>query len=218
MSALSQSKILELHAAIIAAGLVESRRGLLAGIDERVVARLSRAGTQAEQLLCDLSDLNIGADAHGVKPLLILLSNAATLADPRVEAAMFRRLSEQLGEIEGPAREVLSLEEPPTRPIDVRLFNIAAAQEWTIGVARGTTLLQLIGEFKTLLRVVRWGSSGIPKPGPGYNFRFYRSEMDADPLSPHVIVGELCDNSARSLSLNIEWYRVFRGTGQVRMR
>jgi len=90
MGFLSHDEILTLHRAAAAARLLESRSALLAGIDHRFVAGLPRALTPGEQILRDLDALNAVAPfSDGTSPLATWLANAAALAGPLVEAAIF---------------------------------------------------------------------------------------------------------------------------------
>lgn len=88
----SHDEILELRSAVISAGLMESRRALLAGISLELVAGLPDAAALGAQVLTDLDALRTtGALASGSVPLLVWLQNALALAGPRKEAAVFHR-------------------------------------------------------------------------------------------------------------------------------
>src|SRR4051812_33067906 len=66
---LSHDEILELYAAILSGGLVESRATLLAGIPNTLLAELPIAGAPGEQILRDLVTLNtVGALLDGTEP------------------------------------------------------------------------------------------------------------------------------------------------------
>jgi tetratricopeptide (TPR) repeat protein len=97
MPLLEYAVILELHEAAIAAGLSRSREALIAGLDLGFVAGIRGAPSPAEQLLVDLHALNeAGARADGRGPLGIWLANAARLAGPRSQAAVFERARDAL--------------------------------------------------------------------------------------------------------------------------
>jgi hypothetical protein len=224
MSTLIQNELRNLHAAVIQARLGESRASLFAGVDPQFVAGLARASIPGEQLLLDLDALNsAGILENGSMPLAIWLDNALTLAGLREEASIFRAVLARCTasrdlvstapahlapkvEVEAEAEAEAQIE------IEVRLFNLVAAQEWTMTVATTTTLLQLVGELKALLHARPWTAPGVPKPGSGYQFRCYRTEADTEPLSPHATMAQISTRaSGARLSLNVEWYRSFRG-------
>lgn len=89
---LSRQDILELSEAAVGAGLVDKRRVLLGGLDEKLVADAPKASTDGAQVLQDLDYLNgVAALPDGRRPLEVWLENAAYLANPRVQAAVFER-------------------------------------------------------------------------------------------------------------------------------
>jgi hypothetical protein len=89
---LPQEILLEVHAAVVRAGLAHSREVLLLGIDPHLVASLPSAPNPAAQILSDLSALNeIGQLTDGTIPLQIWLMNAEALTGPRREGEVFRR-------------------------------------------------------------------------------------------------------------------------------
>jgi hypothetical protein len=88
---LGHEVILELHGAVISAGLSGSRAALLVGIEASFVAMLRSAERPGEQILCDLGELDaVGSLAGRSVPLGIWLANAGCLAAGRREAAVFR--------------------------------------------------------------------------------------------------------------------------------
>ena len=97
MPLLAEALIRELYEAAIAAGLARCREALMAGIDGRFVAGIGTASSPAAQLLVDLHALNdAGALEDGKVPLGIWLANAAQLAGPRIQAAVFARARDGL--------------------------------------------------------------------------------------------------------------------------
>ncbi|MEO7332190.1 MAG: hypothetical protein ABI193_26675 [Minicystis sp.] len=88
---LGHDAILELHGAVVSAGLSGSRAALLVGIEASFVAMLRTAERPGEQILCDLGELDaVGSLAGQSVPLGIWLANAGCLAAGRREAAVFR--------------------------------------------------------------------------------------------------------------------------------
>lgn len=221
MGILIQSELRNLHAAVVAARLVESRASLFAGVDPGFVAGLAHGATPSDQLLSDLDAMNTARTlADGSMPLAIWLANALTLAGALRESAIFKAALEACRRSHPPlstapvsaAWQIDSSAASRSDMTEVRLFNLVASQEWTLSVAPATTLLQLIGELRALVHARPWTAPGVPKPGSAYLFRCYRSEADSEPLAPHTTIAELSsrDSGAR-LSLNVEWYRSFRG-------
>lgn len=99
-SQLDQDLLRQVHEAAIQAGL--SRSALLAGISRHFVASLPYASSPAAQLLSDLFELNrVDSLLDGERPLTIWLHNAAVLAGPRREGAVFR---DALAAIGAPSR------------------------------------------------------------------------------------------------------------------
>lgn len=95
MSARSHQEILAIHRAALAIGL--DRTACLAGLPRSLVASLSTARTQSEQILSDLDDLNrIKTLADGSVPLLQWLRNAEALAGPRTQALIFTTAIEHI--------------------------------------------------------------------------------------------------------------------------
>lgn len=230
MNHLRHEEVLKLHAAALAARLAESRSALLAGIDPGFVARLPREASPSDQLLRDLDMLNAMGEglADGRGPLVTWLANAHALAAAYGAAAVFEAALEHLrdqgaskpatgGEVPRSQR-FENANAPPRQDVEVRLFNLVAAEEWTIAVKRTTTLLQLVRELRTIIHDRPWRATDVPAPGPGYRFRCYRSEADAEPLSPHLTVGDLVPCFDGRLSLNVEWYTSFRGDNRARFR
>jgi serine/threonine protein kinase len=96
MGLLNHDDILNLHAAVLSARLVESRHALLSGIRERFVAGLPHAVAPSEQILRDLDVLNAaGTLTGGTVPLAIWLRTAVALAGSRTEAAVFKAALER---------------------------------------------------------------------------------------------------------------------------
>src|SRR5690242_13773946 len=96
---LSHDEILELHAAVISARLVESRAALLAGVDGGFVAGLPHGASPSDQILRDLDTMNAaGTLADDTVPLDVWLKNAVALAGAKNEAGIFRR---HLGSVRG---------------------------------------------------------------------------------------------------------------------
>lgn len=92
MPILDDTEIRELHAAALSASFDQSRRALMAGIDGEFVAGIPDAANARDQILVDLDELSKGgALADGNVPLAIWIANAAHLAGPRAEAAVFGR-------------------------------------------------------------------------------------------------------------------------------
>jgi hypothetical protein len=78
---LGHQEILELHAAVMSAGMSEMRTGLLAHVDSDFAASLRVTAAPAEQVLIDLSMMNTAGNlANGTVPLEAWLSNAVALA------------------------------------------------------------------------------------------------------------------------------------------
>lgn len=222
MGLLEHQDIVELHRAITTARLADSRSPLLAGIEPGLVAGVPRVATPSGQIMQDLDALNsVGVLPDGSLPLAIWLANAIALAGQRKEVATFERMRgrvEQAGAQRAPGLSAEPGEAAPDR-IQVRLFNLAASQEWTISAKPTMTLLQLIGELKRVLHATTWESLDVPKPTFGYQYRCYLSEHDEEPLSPHVELSDLLPrNEGRLLSLNVEWYTAFRGHPEKRVR
>jgi hypothetical protein len=103
--------------------------------------------------------------------------------------------------------------------ISLRMFNLDAAQEWTVEMAMTDTLIQVGGALRVALASGPWNSPGIPRPGRGYRIQFYANEFDPQPLAPHTTVADLIgDADRRTLSLNVGWCRSFRGGPQQSCR
>src|SRR4051812_15727946 len=97
MGPLSHDEILNVHAAIVSAHLVESRSALLVGIEPSVVAGLPSAANLGDQILRDIDALNAaGALADGAVPIATWLANAEHQAGVRKEAAVFKALLKQV--------------------------------------------------------------------------------------------------------------------------
>lgn len=98
MPLVPHADILALHAAAIACGHAARRATLLGGLDPHLVAGLPGAHDPSSQLLNDLGSLNaLGRLPDGSTPLLLWATNAAALAGPHPDAAVFRNLVARLG-------------------------------------------------------------------------------------------------------------------------
>jgi effector-associated domain 5 (EAD5)-containing protein/effector-associated domain 1 (EAD1)-containing protein len=94
---LPRAQIQQIRDAAIRAGLDQSRKALLSGIDQGFVSTLHHSSNPGEQLLLDLSELNrVEMLADGAVPLIAWLTNAEALAGPRAEAAVFHVALEAL--------------------------------------------------------------------------------------------------------------------------
>lgn len=111
---LDEALLRRVHGAAVSAGLASSRVALLAGISHAFVASLPTAASPGEQLLLDLHHLNdVDRLLNGQQPIASWLQNAALLAGPRREAAVFR---EALERIRRPARSAGTDGAPPPAP------------------------------------------------------------------------------------------------------
>lgn len=91
-----RSEILRLHEAAVACDHASRRTALLGGIDQRLRDGLPTAPDALAQLLSDLTALSdVGRLPDGTAPLVTWAMNAATLAEPRTEAAVFRSFVER---------------------------------------------------------------------------------------------------------------------------
>jgi SAM-dependent methyltransferase len=91
MSILIPDDIHKLLAAVTSADLSNSRGALLVGIPHELVVSLATETKPRDQILRDLDTLNtVNALADGSVPILRWLMNAAELAGPRSEAAIFK--------------------------------------------------------------------------------------------------------------------------------
>ncbi len=217
MSLLSQDEILGLHAASVSGGLLDKRAALLAGIAPSFAGTLEHAQSPGEQILLDLYAMSrAGELTDGSLPLAAWLENALVLLGDRREALVFRAALARAGDAEPDrpdGRRDLS------SPLAVRLYNVAASCEWRVEQPPDTTVLQLIGWLRDRIQAQKWTRRDVPKPGAAYQFRLYRSEKDDQPLSPHLTLGALLGGSrGRSVALNIEWSRVFRGAMEKKFR
>ncbi len=114
MPLVPHADILALHAAAIACGHAARRSTLLGGIDPHLVAGLPAARDPLSQLLSDLGALNdLGKLPDGSTPLLIWATNAAALAGPRSEAAVFRSFVARLGSGAAPAAQATAAPSSP---------------------------------------------------------------------------------------------------------
>ncbi len=96
-SILQHDQILTLHAAIMSAGMSEMRSGLSTHIDPGFFASIRLAATPTEQVLNDLSAMNVAVSlADGSVPLETWLGNAIALAGGRNEAHTFSQMLEQV--------------------------------------------------------------------------------------------------------------------------
>lgn len=90
---LTHQEILELHAAIMSAEMSGMRLGLLAHMDSDFAASLKHATSPTEQVLSDLSALNVaGILADSSVPLEVWLGNAVAMAGNRRETEVFRQM------------------------------------------------------------------------------------------------------------------------------
>jgi hypothetical protein len=90
-------EIRAIHEAAVTARL--SRAALMVGIDERIVAGLPREANMRDQVFVDIGELNkIVKLADGNMPMWTWLNNAAHLAEPREEAAIFARYRDRISE------------------------------------------------------------------------------------------------------------------------
>lgn len=79
MGIIEHDTILDLHEAIIAANLVDARDELLAAIDRRFVASLSRSRAPTDQILSDLQAMSaVGTLVDGTVPLAIRMVSIST--------------------------------------------------------------------------------------------------------------------------------------------
>ena len=67
---LSHPEILELHAAVMSASMSEMRTGLLAHVDPDFAASLKVTAAPAEQVLTDLSMMNIAGNLSGPQKVI----------------------------------------------------------------------------------------------------------------------------------------------------
>jgi hypothetical protein len=92
MSILAHTEIRELHDAVLGAGLAQSRDALMGCIRRDLVAGIAHMPNARDQVMVDLCALNeIEVPVHARLPLHAWLANAAQLAGPRAEAAVFQR-------------------------------------------------------------------------------------------------------------------------------
>lgn len=110
---LSHDLVREIHAAAVALEL--PRETLLDSLDRRLAASIPRTAAPASQILIDLGTLNeIPALEDGSVPLHAWLKTALHLAEPRPEAAVFRRALATLGVPVPPPAQTSSAASPPS--------------------------------------------------------------------------------------------------------
>lgn len=156
------AELRELHAAILSAGLAGSRAALMAGMDGGFVAQLVIAASPAAQVLLDIDALaKTGALADGTVPLRIWLDNAALLAGPRVEAAVFARYRDRMS-ANGPTQAAAA---PRSAAVSAdqlldRLGELLPAQLETLIYKLGVPVAYLSGPAAPpatrIIEVLRW--------------------------------------------------------------
>lgn len=93
---LSHDQLLEVHDAVLSAGLSDGRDALLVGLDRAFVASLPQAPTPSERVLAELGKLNEAETLEdGTVPLSTYLRNAMRMARAQKEAAIFKRALDQ---------------------------------------------------------------------------------------------------------------------------
>lgn len=204
--------------AAIRAGL--SRSALLAGINRHFVASLPYASSEASQLLGDLHELNrVGALGDGERPLAIWLHNAAVLAGPRREAAVFREALAAIGAPSPGSSKALAAAAPqpapsagpPARPEASSQNALDSPLCVLLYSPKDESSSQKLRKHITPLlraRKVRWWSADQIAPGEDVSRAIEQQITEADVLIVLVSPDLLADDAS------MRWVEKARGMGK----